>query len=879
MARRPSPRTPPAQPGPFPQSSDPNDPSVAVETEEAPLDDILGTETDDGGLEVTISESEANEDPDFFANLAEDIPLSELRELAAEYLDLIEKDKKAREQRDKQYQDGLKRTGLGNEAPGGAEFEGASRVVHPILAECCVDFTASSIKELCPPNGPVRTHIIGRETPEKLAKAGRKRDHMNWQIMHQSPEYRAELEQLLTQLPLGGSQYLKIWWDLKTKRPRYEFTPIDNVHIPFAASSLYSASRFTIVNDLTEFEFQNRIRDGRYKDVDLLPPDMEPTDSRSQKANDKIEGRTKTGENEDGLRRTFEVYTYLTLEDDTYAPEDGPAPYIMTIDEDTKDVLAVYRNWDMDDPTCQRLDWLVEFPFIPWRGAYAIGLPHLIGGLSAALTGALRALLDSAHIQNIPTLLKLKGARVSGQSQSIDATQVTEIEAAPGVMDIRQIAMPLPFNGPSGVLMQLLGWLDQTARGVVGTAEEKLKDATNEGPVGTTMALIEQGSKVMSAIHARLHAAQRKVLEIQHRLNKQYLEDEQTIEDVGELVVRRDDYDGPMDVEPVSDPHIFSETQRAAQNQLLLQMSAMAPQLYDVRAIHKRILQGNKIQNIREVMPDPTSPDPADPVSENVLMTMGKPSAAYPWQDHESHIMVHLHFMESPLLGMNPLIAPQFLPNALEHLKQHIVFYYARAMGDIVSKAAGGVPLSEMATDDPNNQNMLSKTFMTALPLLDQAAQQNPVSLAMPPIVQKAMQYLQQVKPPMPTDPGQAAIAAAQLEAQTTLEKAKLEAQHKMQALQQTAQHQQAQLQHTQQSEAERLQASREKTEQQAAAAQANADMQHEQHQVQLIINEADNQTATNLTMIKAAHDSQEPTHKNGNGIDPNHNPNPSQIG
>lgn len=872
MARRPPKNPPPAQIDPnLAQSTDPNDPSVfSVDDDSDPLHNITGIEEDDdGGATITLEDSEEEENPDFFENLAEAVPLPVLREIAADYLELIETDKKAREARDKQYEDGLRRTGLGNDAPGGAEFEGASRVVHPIMAECCVDFTSSSIKELCPPDGPVRTKITGKETQEKIQKSQRKREHMNWQMTNPRAEYRAELEQLLTQLPLGGSQYLKIWWDMRGKRPRFEFTPIDNVYIPFAASSLYSATRFTIVNDLTEFEFRKRVREGRYKDVDLLPPDAEPQDSKSQKANDKIEGRKKTGQNEDGLRRTFEVYTYLTLEDDVYAPEDeAPVPYIMTIDEETSDVLAIYRNWDMDDAEYARLDWLVEFPFIPWRGAYAIGLPHLIGGLSAALTGALRALLDSAHIQNIPTLLKLKGARVSGQSQSIDATQVTEIEAAPGVMDIRQIAMPLPFNGPSGVLMQLLGWLDQTAKGVVGTAEEKLADATNEGPVGTTMALIEQGSKVMSAIHARLHASQRKVLEILHRLNKQYLDDEQTIEEIGELIVFRKDYEGPIDVEPVSDPHIFSETQRAAQNQLLLQLASMAPQIYDVRAIHKRILQTNKIQNLKEVLPDPTSPDPADPVSENVLMCMGKPAAAYPWQDHESHMMVHLHFMESPVLGMNPIIGKQYLPAALEHIKQHIVFFYARKMGEIVSNAAGGIPLTQIASDDPNNQNMLSKAFTAAIPHLDQLASANPLTQALPPIIQKAMQFIQANQPPPPMDPSQAAMQAAQLDAQT-----------KTQATQAKAATDKAKLDQQAQTAQQQFQLQQAKLEADQQLAQQQLAMEHEAHQVDLITNDEDNRTATNLTLMKLADAGPGGgNYKDGSSIGSGINPNPSQV-
>ena len=477
------------------------------------LPDIETEEQPDGSAIVTIGEEpEHDSDSDFYANMAETYDQYELGRLATRYIDLLKKDKDARELRDKQYEEGIKRTGMGNDAPGGATFMGASKVVHPAMAEGCVDFAAKAIKELFPPDGPVRTKVLGKMDELKQERSERKRDFLNWQITEQIEEFRDEQEQLLTQLPLGGSQYFKIWFDDQKKRPVVEFLPIDRVILPFAATNFYTAQRAAEVHEITEFEFRRRVRNGMYRDINLVSSALDPEPTRAQKANDKIEGK-QWEDNEDGLRKVYHTYVYLELEEDKYSKGEM-APYILMIDEMDNEVVGLYRNWEEPDDTMTKLDWIVEFKFIPWRGAYAIGLPHLIGGLSASLTGSLRALLDSAHINNAATMLKLKGAKMSGQSQQVDVTQIVEIEGAPGVQDIRQIAMPMPFNPPSEVLFKLLGWLDQAAKGVVSTSEEKIADVNANAPVGTTQALIEQGAAVFSSIHARLHESQARVLKL-----------------------------------------------------------------------------------------------------------------------------------------------------------------------------------------------------------------------------------------------------------------------------------------------------------------------------------------------------------------------------
>ena len=658
-------------------------------------------ELEDGSVVVNfIPKASPSEAPEFYANLAEVFDEDILNSLAMEYLDLIDVDKQSREQRDKQYEEGLRRTGLGKDAPGGATFDGASKVVHPVMAEACVDFAASSSKELLPPDGIVKSNIKGQADRIKEETAARKVDFMNWQLTEQVPEFRDEMEQLLTQLPLGGSQFLKWRFDSEQRRPTCEWVPIDNIYLPYATTNFYTSQRVTEVQDITEDVFLQRVEAGIYRDIDSdYTSDAPLTEqTRSQEANNKIEGKQEPSKNIDGLRRVYEITCFMRLDDD--GETDGArAPYILTIDETTGKVLSLYRNWECNDEKLEKLDWYVEFKFIPWRGAYAIGLPHLIGGLSAALTGALRALLDAAHINNSQTLLKLKGGRIGGQSDRIEPTQVVEIEGAPGVDDVRKLAMPMPFNQPSSVLMNLLGWLTDAAKGVVSTAEEKIGEANNNMPVGTAQALIEQGAKVFSSIHARLHRSQAKSLAIVSRINHWYLE-EMDNQSGTEIQVR--DFAENNDVRPVSDPNIFSETQRVAQNQALLQMATSAPPgMFDIRAVYRRVLGQLKVPAVDEVLPNPLGAKESNPALENVSMTMGRPAAAYPDQDHIAHIKIHLAYAQDPAYGGSPVIGPTFAPNALEHIKQHLTLHYLQSMRAYVAQAQGGRDTLELHQEKP----------------------------------------------------------------------------------------------------------------------------------------------------------------------------------
>jgi hypothetical protein len=798
------------------------DGSVDVELPED-LSDV--TEMPDGSAVVSMEETSGPEEsPDFYSNLADSMDSYELDNLGLRYVNLLEKDKNAREERDKQYEEGIRRTGMGKDAPGGANFMGASRAVHPVMAEGCVDFASRAIKELFPPDGPVRTKIIGKVDDLKQERAERKRDFLNWQITEQIEEFRDEQEQMLTQLPLGGSQYLKLWYDENKKRPCLEFLPIDRMILPFAASNFYTAQRAAEVHEITEWEYDRRIASGMYKDGSHVVSGQEPEQTRAQKANDKIEGR-KFQDNEDGLRKVFHIYTWLELDGDKESGGEM-APYIMMVNEQSSEVVGLYRNWEEGDETMTKLDWIVEYKFIPWRGVFAIGLPHLIGGLSAALTGALRALLDSAHINNAATMLKLKGAKISGQTQQIEVTQVAEIEGAPGVDDIRKIAMPMPFNPPSPVLFELLGWLDSAAKGVVTTSEEKIADVNANAPVGTTQALIEQGAAVYSAIHARLHQSQARLIKVLCRLNRWHFKEMRKSDMVADLEIEREDFEKNTDVIPVSDPHIFSETQRMAQMQAVLARSDAKPDLYDAKAVEERFLKQIKIPNVSELLKAVPEPEQRTLADENAAMSMGHPAYAYIQQDHIAHIQGHLMFGMDPSFGANAFIAPAFLPNAVEHIKQHMTLWYLNRMNGYVTNLRGGKPVDDY--ENPKLTAIIDKLYATVGQHVALDSEQ--VFQQILPQLQQLQQTLQSNAKPAPLPP----------DAQVVKDTAMAETQRKAAKDKQDADIAQAKLQDSQQRG--------------QAEMQANTQRDQQDAQLQLQIAQINNQARIEIENAKLTH-------------------------
>ena len=828
-------------------------------------DDAVDVEdTEDGGAIVTLDEEDpAAGESEFYANLAETMPEPDLARIASQFLDLISKDKDARKKRDEQYEEGLRRTGLGDDAPGGAQFQGASKVVHPMLTEACVDFAARSIKELWPANGPVKDMVVGDTDQKKVDKAKRKSALMNWQMTVQAQEARAELEQMLTQLPLGGAQYLKLGWDDRRNRPNFLAVMIDDMLLPYAATNFYSAQRKTHVQYITQLDYQQRVKSGMYRDIDLTPPGLEPEASLAEQANNKIEGRTDTSYNEDGLRTVYEVYAITQIEEG----EDA-SPYIITIDKSSGKILSIYRNWDEEDETREEMTWIIEFPFIPWRGAYPIGLPQMVGGLSAAATGALRALLDSAHIQNVPTMLKLKGGTRGGQTLNIQPTQVEEIEGGLNVDDVRKIAMPLPFNPPSPTLFQLLGFLVEAGKGVIRTSMEDLPDSQANAPVGTTLARIEQGMVVFNAIHSRLHDAMGRMLRVLHRLNEMYLDDERLEQEAGEELASRADFEGPMDVVPVSDPNIFSEAQRYAQVQAVAQRAQLLPQLYNQRKVEERILSTLKIPDFDSLLNPAVEPEEQNAVDENVAAALGRPVVAFPEQDHIAHIKTHLGFMMNPMLGAGPMFQQTFMPGIINHLKEHVALWYMKNTMDLAESVAD-VDFDELGQQEHSDEDKRAFDRMLAEASMVVSEKAGAIFADLPPIIEQAQQMIQQFQQPPPMDPSQVAMQTAQQRMQLDTQKMQLEgqkAQQQMQLDQANMQMKQAEAQQQMQLEQQKLMLQQQLAEINAQMAQAKAQqdmaalaMKEDREdartaaelQARAAMNQADNQTAMTLAEME----------------------------
>lgn len=707
-------------------------------------------ETEDGGADILDLDDLGEEALEqqlagvaFDANLVEVLPPEKLDPLVSKLVELVDTDKMSREKRDKQQEEGLKRSGLGDDAPGGADFPGASRVVHPILAECTVDFASTMIRELFPPEGPAKMHIPGTMDPARLEKADRKSKHMNWQLREECPEFRPELEQFLTQLPMGGSQYFKFWWD---KRLRCEFVPIDDLFLPASAQNFWSANRYTHRYYLTGEDVDRRVMAKQWVEG---PGPAQPDVSRSSSAdaNDKIEGVEADPDNEDEQQEFYEIYFSADI-------GEGLAPYILTVDSEGLQARSLVRNWDPEDQDREACYYIAESPFIPWRGALGIGFPHMIGSLSGSMTGALRAILDSAHLQNSATGLKLKGNRIGGQNTDVKPGSIGEIEGETATVDpdIRKLFLPMMFQGPSPVLAEILGFLDKQARGVVRTTMDDSAIDTNANvPVGTQLSRVEQGMKVLGAIHERLHSFMARCLAIVHRLNKMYLDDQAQLRKVGEVLASRGDYQGPVDVIPVSDPRIFSDMQRTAQAQSLLGLAAQAPELYNKVAIHQRVLRTLKIPNPEEILQTPQQPMPLDPASELMAVMMGKPVMAFPEQNHIAYLQVYVALLNSPLYGANPAVAPQLVGSLLPLVTQRLVMIFAESLAE-------GLPLDQLQ----QNPQMAQQAGPQIAQLMGQRAQQLAPALdkrlgTIPTTVLQAMELVQKLQqkfqPPLPGDP------------------------------------------------------------------------------------------------------------------------------
>jgi len=754
--------------GPYITDGLPRDPGDAEEIEFIPSETEggminVGSEAEDAvdpiiaAMEEVLSEGDEGPDPaslQFDANLASFIPPQDLTSIATELLELYRQDRDARSKRDKIYASGIKQTGFGEPAPGGADFEGASRVTYPLMGEAAIDFAASASKELLPPEGPVRTKVLNEDDQTSIKRAERKKRYMNWLLTTGCPQFYAEHEQMLPQLGLSGAGYIKLWWD---EGLQCEFINESRAVLPYNCSGWRSAYRRAIDYDWDEVEIRDKVNSGFLRPEPFEVPSAEaPEPTEPETANNAVEGKDQTTDNLDGTRRVieFDLYYDLSGEDAFLVDPEGnsrPGWYKILVDEQSEGVAAIYRKYDPAEfqrsGRVKEVHNVVEYGFIPWEDASYVGLAHVAGGICKAITGGIRALHDAALIANQPGGLRLKGARNSGENIKIKPTAVVEIDGV-DTNDIRKVFMPLPFNGPDAVLYQLVGMLIEAGKGIVSTAEEKIADASANMPVGTTIALIEQGSKVMSSIHARLHRSFAMELEIIHRLLAENLEPGEVELDTGFEMVTPEEFDGPMDIIPVSDPNIFAETQRFAiltEVAKLIESPMFQSLGWNLDALARRFLAMLKVPNADELLPPPPESVPMNAVEENASMVGGNPSQVYPFQEHVAHLQIHFQFLASPSFGMNRIMAQTLIPAILQHIKDHLAFYYADMMGKILQRESG-IPMEQLMQIDADGQtDQLSSAFaqisVNAMKEMDEQLSQAPK------IIEAAAEFLKKVNP------------------------------------------------------------------------------------------------------------------------------------
>lgn len=576
--------------------------------------------------------------------------------------------------------------------------------------------------------------------------------------------------------------YMRLVYDSTQKRPVPMFFSIDDVYIPDGAGDFYSAERRTVRTVITQAEFDARVRNGYYvKPTSIAPPAQRTgEETAAEKAQDKVQGVDRSSYNEDGNRTIFIVEALADIEDtddiriagdrpkmeDVEEDSNKPLPYLLELDAYSHQIMRITRNWEEEDKIQANMCWLVDFEFIPWEGAQSVGLIHLAGSLSGASTGALRALLDAALVNNLQTAIKLKGSGAAGQTIGLSIGQLTEIEGGVGAKDIREVVMALPFNPPSQMLYQLLSWCTDQGEELIRTTFENLsKDGSPNMPVGTTLALIEQGLKVLSAIHMRLHHAMDRLIGVLHRINRLYITDDEILDDAGEQLAYRTDYEGPVDVVPVSDPEVFSDVQRFAQLQIVQQRADSHPELYDQHKVEELILQRTKIPNAISLLKPVPQVTEMNQVNENVAMALGRPVAAFPEQDHLAHVQVLLDFFQAPVLGQLPTIAAKFTAPAMQHLSEHILYWYVSHMVETVSKAAGA-DVGKIAKAHQKDKEVglhMDKALAAASAGVIAAATK--AFERVPPIIMQALQAIKSMQQPPPPDP--TAIAVEQVRAKS----------------------------------------------------------------------------------------------------------------
>ena len=641
-----------------------------VEQEEGSPEAVDIQENEDGSVDIDLDPQAASPEggDEHYANLAEFLPDDVLGRLGSDlngkYMDYTS----SRKEWEQAYIQGLDLLGFkyNNRTE---PFQGASGATHPVLAEAVTQFQALAYKELLPSGGPVRTQVMGLATPEKSQQATRVKDFMNYEIMEKMKEYEPEFDQMLFNLPLAGSAFKKVYYDDMEQRAVSKFVPADDLIVPYTATSLDDAEAIIHRIKISENDLRKQQVAGFYRDIDLAKPDS--TDSDILKKERELEGTSKT--QDEDVYTLLECHVDLDLEGfedsdpETGEPSGIKIPYIVTLEEGSREILSIKRNYEVGDVKKSKIQYFVHFKFLPGLGFYGFGLIHMIGGLSRTATSALRQLLDAGTLSNLPAGFKQRGIRIRDDAQSIQPGEFRDVDAPGG--NLRDSFMMLPFKEPSQTLLSLMGVVVNAGQRFASIADLQVGDGNQQAAVGTTVALLERGSRTMSAIHKRIYSALKNEFRIMARVFKLYLPQEYPYDVVGgQRMIKQQDFDERVDILPVADPNIFSQTQRISLAQTELQLAQSNPQMHNLYNAYRNMYEALGVKDIDQVLNKPMQPTPKDPALEHIDALGGAQFQAFPGQDHRSHMTAHLNFMATNMARNNPMVMASLEKNIFEHI-------------------------------------------------------------------------------------------------------------------------------------------------------------------------------------------------------------------
>ena len=626
---------------------------------------------EDGGVTLDFEPGAINVPgtENHFDNLADILPEDILEPIGNEMVDNYMEYKNSRKDWEQSYIQGLDLLGFKYENRT-EPFQGASGATHPVLAEAVTQFQAQAYKELLPADGPVRTQVIGVKTPQTEQQSQRVKDYMNYLIMDQMKEYESEFDSMLFHLPLSGSTFKKVYYDTNMGRVVSKFIPADELVVPYTATSLDDAEAVIHTVKISENELRKQQVNGFYSDVELTAPNSDNNNELEKKERE-LEGTRKSGKQDD-IYTLLECHVNLDLEGFEDKNSEGEEtgiklPYIVTVEEGSRTVLSIRRNYAPDDIKKNKIQYFVHFKFLPGLGFYGFGLIHMIGGLSRTATQALRQLLDAGTLSNLPAGFKQRGVRVRDEASPIQPGEFKDVDAPGG--SLRDAFFPLPYKEPSQTLLQLMGVVVGAGQRFAAIADMQVGDGNQGAAVGTTVALLERGSRVMSAIHKRCYAAMKNEFKLLAKIVAQYLPPEYPYDVVGgQRNIKQTDFDDRVDVVPVADPNIFSMSQRITLAQTQLQIATSNPQLHNMYQIYRNMYEAIGVKDVDAVLPPPPPPSPIDPSIEHINALGGKPFQAFPGQDHQAHITAHLNFMSTNMVRNNPAIMASIQKNILEHI-------------------------------------------------------------------------------------------------------------------------------------------------------------------------------------------------------------------